>query len=133
MNFYIGSRLGNYKQVQSLANKLKSAGWTHTFDWTQDSTASLSEETLKVISQQEADGIKSADIFIMLTPQGRGTHTELGMAIALEKKIYVCHLDDKYFKNDENTSAFYWHPQVKRLVGDIDDIFNEIYQENKNI
>ena len=131
MNFYIGSKLEKYKQVQYLANKLKSVGWTHTVDWTQGSLDAADEETLKKVSKQEADGIKCADVFIMLTPQGRGTHTELGIAIALEKRIYICHTNDKYFKDDENTSSFYWHPQVKRLIGNIDDIFNEICREIK--
>jgi len=76
------------------------------------------------VGQNEFNGVKDADILIVLSPHGRGTHTEFGMAIAFNKKIYLCHIDDTYFKCDDNTSAFYWLPQVNQFVGNIDDIVN---------
>jgi nucleoside 2-deoxyribosyltransferase len=132
MKFYIASSLKNYEQVQCLARILKSAGWTHTYDWTvHGSVKATNSETLKAIGIKEFDGVKSADIVIVLTPQGRGTHTEFGMAIALNKQIYLCHSDDTYFKCDENTSSFYWLPQVKRITGSTDDIAMEILKSNQ--
>jgi len=127
MKFYIASKLENYEQVQSLAKKLKDAGWVHTYDWTVHGLVkSKSEEILRLTGLNEFNGIKNADIVIILTPQGRGTHTEFGMAIALGKKIYLCHTDNTYFKCDDNTSAFYWLPQVIRRVGNIEVIANEL-------
>jgi len=123
MKFYIASRLKNYEAVQRLSNKLKSAGWVHTCDWTASlSTEEMSVDFLKGIGKKEYDGVKNADIVIILTPQGGGTHTELGIALALNKKIYICHDDDTYFKCDNNTSPFYWLPQVNRFAGDVDDV-----------
>ena len=77
---------------------------------------------LRDVGIKEYEGVKNADIVIVLTPEGGGTHIELGMAIALNKKIYICHEDDKYFKCDSNTSPFYWLPGVNRFVGGVDDI-----------
>ena len=123
MKFYIASRLKNYKAVQQLSGKLKSAGWVHTHDWTADIfTEELSIDILKDIGEKEYDGVKSADVVIVLTPQGGGTHTELGMAIALNKKVVICHDEDTYFKCDSNTSPFYWLPQVNRFIGSVDDV-----------
>jgi len=125
MQFYIASRLKNKKAVQCLSSKLKFAGWSHTYDWTlniEEEKGSLDSDLLKSIGINELDGVKNADIVVILTPQGGGTHTELGMAIALNKEIYICHDDDTYFKCDENTSPFYWIPQVNRFVGNVDDI-----------
>lgn len=123
MKFYIASKLENYEQVRSLADKLKSTSWIHTYDWTaHGSVKESSVEILKEVGQKEYAGVKDADIVIVLTPQGRGTHTELGMAIALNKQIYLCHTDNTYFKCDDNTSAFYWLPQVNQFVGSIDDV-----------
>ena len=122
MKFYIASKLENFAQVQTLAGKLKSAGWVHTYDWALHGSVKESNiELLKEVGQNEYDGVKNADIVIVLMPGGRGTHTELGMAIAFNKKIYLCHTDDKYFKCDDNTSAFYWLPQVNQFIGSLND------------
>lgn len=127
MKFYIASKLENCLQVQSLAKLLKADGWEHTYDWTiRGSMREADIETLKSVGQKELDGVKNADIVIVLTPQGRGTHVELGMAIALNKLIYICHFDDTYFKCDVNTSTFYWLPQVKHFTGTIEDLAIEL-------
>ena len=133
MKFYIASKLENYDQVRYLANKLKSAGWTHTYDWTiHGSVKEKDIDTLKDVGQKEFNGVREADIVIVLTPQGRGTHTEFGMAIALGKKIFLCHTDSAYFLCDDNTSAFYWLPNVIRLIGNTDSIAREILLANDN-
>lgn len=127
MKFYIASSLKNYQKVRELARLLKSAGWEHTYDWTLYCPENeIDLETLKSIGEKEYEGIKQADVVIILTPQGRGTHTELGIAIALNKKIYLCHQDDTYFKCDDNTSTFYWLAQVIQFVGDTEDIAGEL-------
>ena len=134
MKFYIASRLENYEQVQRLAGKLIAAGWTQTYDWTLHGSVKETDiDTLKNIGQKEFDGVKEADIVIVLSPQGRGTHTEFGMAIGLNKKIYLCHADNTYFLCDDNTSTFYWLPNVTQLVGNTDEIAREILLANKTI
>ena len=123
MKFYIASRLKNHEQVKYLSEKLKAAGWTHTYDWTaHGSVKESSTERLAEIGQKELDGVKDADIVIVLTPQGGGTHTELGFALAFGKAVYLCHSDDTYFKCNDDTSTFYWLPQVQRFVGNIDEL-----------
>lgn len=123
MKFYIASGLQNYEQVRSLSKLLKNSGWTHTYDWTHHVSEKASDtETLRHIGEQEYNGVRQADVVIILTPRGRGTHTEFGMAIALNKIIYLCHEDDTYFKCDDNTSAFYWLPEVKHLIGNTESI-----------
>lgn len=132
MKFYIASQFKNYKQVQYLAGKLKAAGWTHTYDWTIHGPVKETDMALlKDVGQKECDAVREADIVIVLTPQGKGTHTELGMAIALNKRIYLCHTDNTYFLSDDNTCAFYWLPHVVRLIGSSDDIAREILLANR--
>jgi hypothetical protein len=127
MKFYIASRLENYVQVRFLSTKMKTAGWVHTYDWTnewvqQGSVKETDKETLKSIAIKESEGVSNADIVIVLTPQGRGTHTEFGMAIALNKIVFLCHADNTYFKCDDNASSFYFHPKVVQLVGTTEEI-----------
>lgn len=127
MKFYIASSLMNYEQVRDLSQLLINAGWEHTYDWTLHCPVKeIDIETLKSIGVREYEGIKQSDVVIILTPKGRGTHTEFGMAIALNKKIYLSHCDDKYFKCDDNTSSFYWLSQVNQLIGNTQDIANEL-------
>ena len=133
MKFYIASKLENYEQVKSLSNLLKLSGWEHTYDWTvHGSIKETDTPTLKAVGQKEFDGVKNADIVIVLTPQGRGTHVELGMAIALGKTIYICHEDNKYFQCDDNTSAFYWLPNVNHFIGNIEDLAKKMQSDNRS-
>lgn len=127
MKFYIASSLRNYKQVRELSRLLRNAGWECTYDWTMNCPLEkIDGETLKSIGEKECEGVKQSEVVIILTPQGRGTHTELGMAIALDKKVYVCHHDDTYFQWDEYTSAFYWLSQVRRLIGNTEELAAEL-------
>ena len=134
MNFYISSRLSNVDQVRHVASLLKRNGWTQTCDWTDfDFSAEDSSDTLQMIGERDYDGIQAADIVIVLTPQGRGTHIELGMAIALGKKVYIYHRDDFYFKCNDTTCAFYWLPQVKQVTGEIDSVITAVLRENTSL
>jgi len=133
MKFYIASKLENHERVRKLARLLKNSGWVQTYDWTsQDLGKDTDMETLRLIGENEYQGVMQADIVIVLTPQGRGTHTEFGMAIALNKIIYLCHDDDTYFKCDDNTSSFYWLPKVNHLVGDTEYIASELIRLSKS-
>lgn len=131
IKFYIASSLKNYKQVRELSRLLTNAGWEHTYDWTKLSPAkAITAEELTAIGEKEYEGIRQSDIVIILTPQGKGTHTEFGMAIALNKKVYLCHSDDTYFQCDDNTSTFYWLPQVNRLTGTTEEIAFELLKSS---
>lgn len=123
MKFYIASKLENHLQVQDLAEKLKAAGWVHTYDWTKEVLVKVTkQETLTSIAKKEFKGVADSDIVIVLTPQGRGTHTEFGMALALKKTVFLCHSDNTYFQCDDNTSSFYFLPDVIRLIGTTEEI-----------
>jgi len=127
MKFYIASKLRNYEQVQRLARLLTLLGWEHTYDWTAlCSIKEIDVKTLKSIGQKEFDGVKNADVVIVLTPQGTGTHVELGMAIALNKIVYICHEDDTYFQCGDSTCAFYWLSNVRHFVGSIEELAKKI-------
>lgn len=122
MKFYIASKLENHMQVRDLAGKLKAAGWEQTYDWTEQGPVKVTDqETVTSIAKREFKGVSDSDIVIILTPQGRGTHTEFGMAIALNKTVFLCHSDHTYFNCDDNTSSFYFLPGVIRLVGDTEE------------
>ena len=120
MKFYIASRLENAELVSSVAEALKSLGWKHTYDWTvHGSVQGEGEARLTEVAEYELNGVRNADIVIVLLPGGRGSHVELGAALALGKRVYIWAESNEYFLHDERTCVFYWNNRVTRVVGDI--------------
>ncbi len=122
MKFYISSRTKETKKIKEITQKLKDLGHSITFDWTKQTNLKPYNKNIKqstIFSKHTISAIKNCDYFIILTNQaGTGMHTEMGVAIAEKKKIFVIgkHL---------NTNIFFFHPNVKRL-NSIKDLFKII-------
>lgn len=129
MKFYIGSSFKNYKLVNILAEKLKEYGWEHTYNWANSIQEAESKEDLIAYSMHEQKGIFDSDVVIILLPGGRGTHIELGMALAWGKKIYLYSANGEEFKI-ENTVNFYQIPEIIKMTGSIDDAIQKMIKEN---
>jgi len=125
MKFYIGSGLKNYELVNDYARILEENGWKYTYNWTKNLSSNETIEDLKEISKLEQKGIVDSDVVIILLPAGRGTHIELGMALALNKRIFLCSETKEEF-SIENTVNFYQLPSIVRLVGTVDENLKEI-------
>ena len=134
MNFYIAASLSEFELVRSISKTLQKNGWKHTYDWTWNCfDVDINYEIIKDIAEQELIGVKDADIIIVLNPKGRGTHVELGMALALNKKVYLYHFDNNYFEKLDETVSFYWLPQINQISGNIDNALARIINENPTI
>lgn len=125
MKFYIGSGFKNCELVNYYSKVLQENGWKHTYNWTKNISNNPTVEDLIKYSKLEQNAIIDADVIIILLPAGRGTHIELGMALALNKKIFLCSASEDEF-SIENTVNFYQLPQIKRVVGDADDNIKQI-------
>lgn len=89
VKFYIASGWDNKEQVRKLAELLvKNYGWKWTYDWT---TCTVYDNYID-IAVNEAYAIEDSDVLIVLFPGGKGTHIEIGIAVAL-KKIVIA-IDD---------------------------------------
>lgn len=116
MRFYVASALENAEMVRWFAGKLKSWGWQQTYDWTVHGP--VQEPLLAETAEKELSGVKEADIVFVLFPAKRGTHVELGAAIALEKKVVLWAQSEKDLILDGRTCAFYHSGLVTRVIGD---------------
>ncbi len=125
MKFYIGSGFKNCELVNYYSKRLEENGWKHTYNWTENISNDETIEDLIEYSKLEQEGIKDADVVIILLPAGRGTHIELGMALALNKKIFLCSATEDEF-SIENTVNFYQLPNIIRLVGTAEENIKEI-------
>ena len=87
---------------------------TITYDWTaHGSVWKDGADRIRKVAQAEMQGVLDADYVVVLLPGGRGTHTELGMALADGKPVILYGTDDDF--SGPKTCAFYHHPLVRRL------------------
>ncbi len=125
MKFYIGSGMKNCELVNYYAKILEENEWKHTYNWAKNINGDETIKDLIEYSKLEQQGIIDSDVVIILLPAGRGTHIELGMALALNKKIFLCSETKEEF-SIENTVNFYQLPSIVRLVGTADENLKEI-------
>lgn len=128
MKFYIASRLENAEQVRCLAKILKMWGWEHTYDWTEHGSVQTEGETrIREVAQKEIQGVKDADVVIVLLPGGRGTHVELGAAIALSKPVFIYAQTDEFFMQDNRICAFYLYDNITRVTGSLFNLHTALF------
>ncbi len=127
MKFYIGSGMAGCESVNYYAKHLKQNGWQQTYDWVKNVNADVSIDDMIEYAKHEKKGIEDADVVIILLPAGRGAHIELGMALALNKKVFLCAPSQNDF-TVENTVAFYGLSNIKQLTGNADENIEEIIQ-----
>jgi len=131
MKFYIGSGIKNWQLVNYYSKILEAYGWQHTYNWTKNINGHETIEDLTVYAKLEQQGIVDSDVVIILLPGGRGTHVELGMALALNKKIFLCSPVKEAF-NIDNTVSFYELPGIVKLVGTADENIQEIIKQQNS-
>lgn len=125
MRFYIATGLHGAALAIRLANVFIDHNHELTYDWTahgdvrREGHARMSE-----VAFNEARAVRDAELVVVLLPGGKGTHTELGNAIATRanKRIIIWSETGMEFKNDENTCVFYHHPSVERIVCSVNEL-----------
>ena len=123
MRFYVASKLENATRVRALRDRLVALGHEPTYDWTaHGSVQDQGEERIREVAIAEMMGVLLADVVIVLFPGGRGTHTELGAALAHAvlngrggKRVVL--IGDPPIE-DGRTCAFYHHPLVVRVASE---------------
>lgn len=132
MKFYVGSGMKNCALVDYYAKILKENGWNQTYNWVENVNDDVSIEDMIEYAKLESKGIVDSDVVVILLPAGRGAHIELGMALALNKKIFLCSATKDEF-SIENTVAFYGLPNIVQLIGTADKNIKEIITLSNNI
>lgn len=124
-NFYIATGLTRIKEHNLVRDALLAKDWKITYDWTSHgSVKKTSFNRLKDVGFKMAKGIFDADVVIVLLPGGRGTHTELGMAIAKNKRIFIHAESSDYFSLCDETIAFYHLENIFHLTCPLVEIVN---------
>lgn len=130
MKFYIGAKMKNLDLVNYLGRKLEEIGWEHTYNWAKNLKDNETFDDMLEYSILEKKAIQDSDVVIILLPAGKATHVELGMALALNKQIYLWSRDKDEFSL-QNAVSFYELPGITKIIGTEDEIIKELTQERK--
>ncbi|WP_096187365.1 nucleoside 2-deoxyribosyltransferase [Evansella halocellulosilytica] len=130
--FYVASSFTNFEIVRNVARQLMQKGFLHTYDWTANDRADTIEK-LKKIGQEEKEAVRDSDFIVIILPGGKGTHIELGIALGLNKRIYLYSPNEEI--NDPSiSSTFYQLPEVNKFVGEINTFIEKVItEEGKHI
>jgi len=117
MKIYIATKLEQADTHNRVRDAFVAAGHQITYDWTtHGSVKQEGYERISEVAQAEMQGVKNADVVVMLLPGGRGTHVELGMAAAWGKPIVlVASPRTGLFHPDDRTCAFYYVSKALRV------------------
>lgn len=124
MKIYVAGKWTEIDIINDVQNKLRSQGHTITHDWTciegmGDQINFTPVQRLEYDTRcaiLDINGVKEADlVFAVMSDKKypyRGTFTEIGCALGLDKKIIiVCTGDDYYCISN----CFFWHPNITHV------------------
>ncbi|SFA85726.1 MULTISPECIES: group-specific protein [unclassified Bacillus (in: firmicutes)] len=129
MKYYIASSFANIQAVREVAGKLNRHGWVQTYDWTQKNRAETLVE-LRRIGEDEKRSVMDCDFLIVLTPAGKGSHIEFGIALGLGIPVYL-YSNGTDILDLETTSTFYHVHGVKTFVGELSTFIDDVVSEVK--
>lgn len=135
--FYIATTLSKYKDHNKLRDLLINQGHEITYDWTLhecigDDKYVFDKKDAKDIAIKEINGVLTADILILLLPGKKGSHIELGAALANNKPIIMHSENENDFLLDFSRCIFYFHHLISRVVcpfNNSDMLFNKINEK----
>ena len=118
---YIATGLGHATRAQLVRDALISAGWEITYDWTTHGRVE-GDARVREVAIDEINGVTTAHAVVAILPGYRGTHVEIGAAIAAGVPVFLFEHDAERaagpVQNDPwliGTTSFYHHPLVRRF------------------
>jgi hypothetical protein len=123
MKYYIATSLSRTTAHHAVRDSLKVLGHEISYDWTvHGSVKSVSKERLQEVATLELEGVSEADFVVVLLPGGKGTHLELGFALAKGKLVFLHSEEPLLFELGPQTNAFYHHPSITHLLCPLNDV-----------
>lgn len=114
MDYYLATTVANAAAADALSAALAERGHTETYNWRphlNDPTGVLPG----TIAHNEITAVIRADVVVVCLPGGRGTHIELGAALALNKDVLLCGTPDLIHRPIAELVPFYFHSKVMRV------------------
>lgn len=122
---YVGSGVGNLKAARNFMDHLEERGIMISYDWTKHGSVKTFGHNDQVhIALEEVEGVLNADAVAILLPGGKGTHVEIGLALAQDKYVFM-YVPSEVNILDEDFCNFYNHPHVK-IYSDLDLMLEDL-------
>ncbi len=129
MKIYVASKFENKELVKEVQEELIREGHSITHDWSNESDAGKTgielENYQARCAQQDFDGVKNADLVLLINHQGcKGTYTEFGIALALNKYVVIVkpELTNQVFFHLKHPHKIFWAKSIADAYDIIDDI-----------
>lgn len=128
---YIATRLERHADHNLVRDALERLGIGCSYDWTTHGPVFREGiPRIREVAKAEMDGVLQADAVVVLLPGGRGTHAELGAALAAGKPTVLHSLTpDLHLGATSETCAFYHHPLVIPVETDPGDGWANVVAE----
>jgi len=117
--FYLATRKDRSAEADALSQALKAYDWERTFVWSE--LGATEPVGYAATAMAELEGVRDADVLIVLLPGGYGTHVEIGAALALGKPVII-HAPDRKTLDTPYPCVFHYHPEVTLLVSEVLDL-----------
>jgi nucleoside 2-deoxyribosyltransferase len=109
MRVYVAASYLDKSKARELMKAFEPRGHTITHDWTNDGNNKddweIPIEKRSLCAINDIGGIRRANVLVIFGPGRRGTHTEMGIALALQKPIIMIQAQEPH-------GVFYSHPSV---------------------
>lgn len=123
MSFYLAGKWSDKENIIRKINQLTDLGLKCSHNWTQNESKTRDDTDLGHFAQLDINGVKNSDYYIAYMNdseyQYRGTYTELGCALGLNKKTFIVYeypLNQKDgSRSNANRNCFFYHPDIQRF------------------
>lgn len=115
MKIYLAGMWCDRVNIRKIMAEIEEAhGHRITHYWPDMENGPNTPEFLGNCAKDDIIGVKNADVVIILMTDPkypyRGTFTEIGAALALEKRIFIVGCPEESYAK---TNCFFWHPNIE--------------------
>ncbi len=133
MKIYLAGKWGARIPIRKIMRELETEQKHEiTHYWPDNEDGDRSPQFLGKCAHDDIEGVRNADIVVVLMDDPeyayRGSFTEIGAALALNKPVFVvCPHDEAYCK----TNCFFWHPGIKHCssLKEVPGLFRHQYSD----
>lgn len=128
MKFYVTGRSNNYQRVIEVCTRIKAAGHTIPFEWTELPMIKPYDQNQEIAAEYakgSVDGMVQSDVYIIFAHEdGNGVYTEFGTALAaraLSGKLRIMAVG----KENQSAAMFNYHPDIE-WFDSIEDVYDDL-------